>query len=195
MFPPQSEECLSVVSTLPWKHMVWFSCFGCIRGELKEKSYDHKRHNIWPNMWVSASSFCCVFHLFIRWNLSEKMEYYLTHFSFCSFLLKPLNRTVHDKYTVYVLPSWVAWLAPWFYHVWSGTVICTLSFTHHTCFCFKLHFTFYEIYPNQKLKWYIFIWCRTSYIKLTFNYLLLLQLATFQIKTFNVNFYMKSSPV
>lgn len=50
LFPPQSEECLSVVSTLPWKHMVWFDCFGCTRGELKEKSYDHRRPNGWLNM-------------------------------------------------------------------------------------------------------------------------------------------------
>ena len=58
LFPPQSEECLSVVSTLPWKHMVWFHCFGCTRGELKEKSYDHRRTNRWLNMWVSSSK-CC----------------------------------------------------------------------------------------------------------------------------------------
>lgn len=59
-FPPQSEECLSVVSSLPWKHMVWFRCFGCTRGELKEKSYDHKNPNGWLDMWVSSSKFCFV---------------------------------------------------------------------------------------------------------------------------------------
>lgn len=35
-FPPQSVECLSVVSTLPWKHVVWFHCLECTRGEPKE---------------------------------------------------------------------------------------------------------------------------------------------------------------
>ncbi len=40
--------------------MVWFHCFGCTRGELKEKSYDHRRPNGWLNMWVSSSNFCSV---------------------------------------------------------------------------------------------------------------------------------------
>lgn len=56
LFPPQSEECLSVVSTLPWKHMVRFCCCGCMRGELHEKSYDHRRPSGWLNMWVSGRS-------------------------------------------------------------------------------------------------------------------------------------------
>lgn len=43
LFPPQTKECLSAVSTLPWKHMVRFHCFGCTRGELKEKPYDQRR--------------------------------------------------------------------------------------------------------------------------------------------------------
>lgn len=50
LFPPQSEECLSVVSTLPQKHMLWFHFSGCMRGEFKEKSYDHRKPNGWLNM-------------------------------------------------------------------------------------------------------------------------------------------------
>lgn len=94
LFPPQSEECLSVVSTLPWKHMVWFRCFGCMRGELQEKSYDHKRPNRWSNMWVSGR--CCPP---IRLIKSLTKSTVLLTMLLTSSFKKPWKHTRHIQYT------------------------------------------------------------------------------------------------